>query len=442
MFIMKAGFYEKEITPPIGCDIPGYFNHRYSENIHDRLYARAVSIEANGNTVIMISLDAIRVPQSAYELAIAKIEKVIGISSENVLLAATHSHTAGAVSHGGEWKTPDEAYIEQVGHSAADCAIMAYRGMRDSEARFADGVVENQAFCRDYLMKDGNIRTNPSFHNPEIERVFGKSDPAFPVMFFFDTDGKPFGAITSFACHHDCKAGREISADYSGILSAEMKKALGHDFVNILFSGACGNINSWNPLSKTLRENPGFIEVGLALAEAELKLIKTAKTFPIENVSSAKGILPIKRREITKEKADEARWLLENVEFDNTKVNINDPENQMFKRVNAVSIIEMSEMPTEIDNCIQTLRIGDCTFYCLPGEIYAEYGLYMKEMSDTKHNMVVTIANKGVWGYVITPEVAGTTSYPAQLPDSPLVTEAGQMMADFALDLSKKLHKE
>lgn len=43
--MLKCAFYETEITPPLGCTIPGYFNTRYGSDVKDRLYAKAVVMD-------------------------------------------------------------------------------------------------------------------------------------------------------------------------------------------------------------------------------------------------------------------------------------------------------------------------------------------------------------------------------------------------------------
>lgn len=39
---MRCVFYEKEVTPPLGGDLVGYFTHRYAQDVEDRLYVKAV----------------------------------------------------------------------------------------------------------------------------------------------------------------------------------------------------------------------------------------------------------------------------------------------------------------------------------------------------------------------------------------------------------------
>lgn len=56
--MLKCAFYEKEITPPLGCHIPGYFSLRAATDVKDRLYARAMVIKSDDETVAIISVDA------------------------------------------------------------------------------------------------------------------------------------------------------------------------------------------------------------------------------------------------------------------------------------------------------------------------------------------------------------------------------------------------
>lgn len=439
---MKCGFYEREITPPIGDDIPGYSGPRFNTTIHDRLFVKAAAINTGDrieDTVILIVMDLISVPGALYKKALQKIEDLTQVPQKNILLAATHTHTGGPIYPDDEFRRYDAPWFESTTQSVADCAIMAYRSMQPAEAKFARGKVENQAFCRDYLLSNGEIRTNPGWHNPLIVRPWGKDDPEFPVLFFFDEAGKPFGAVTTFTCHHDCKSGTEISADYSGVLAREMKQTFGADFVNILFAGCCGNINSGNPMGEK-RKHKGFLEVGWALAAEERRLFNEAlEPITIDAVDAVKKVLPIKRREVTPERLKEAHWLLEYVPTDWYQLNIANAENIMFKRCKAEAIIKHAAKPELLPSMVQVLKIGELAFFALNAEIYAEYGLQIKEKSTAKYTMVCAYANMGAGGYVPTPDVFDMPVYPAQLPSSPLVPEAGQMITDFALEIAKEV---
>ena len=444
--MLKVGFYEKEITPPLGDDIPGYAGPRNSTSIHDPMFSRAVAIrtgDAVHECVIMISVDIIYIPPVIYDGVIAKVEKWTSVPQKNIMIAATHTHTGGPVYEDGEFRVLDDAWTEITTQSTADAAIMAFQRMVDATARYASEDVHGLAFCRDYVMKNGEIRTNPGWHNPDIVKPAGKTDPAFPALFFFDTENRPMGAITSFACHHDCKSGTELSADYSGVLSGYMKDYLGRSFVNILLQGFCGNVNAGNPLSETQPTEPAFIRLGERLFQAEKELYERADTLEINAVYAEKRVLPIKRREISPEVVEEHKWVLENVPNDWYQMDISKNENQMFKRTHAVSIIRLSESPEFHAAYIQVVRLGnDVSIYALPGEMYTEYGLYIKEKSPTKYNLLSGTALKGLDGYVPTFDLYDSNSYAVALGSADYVAKTGQQMADKAIEIAMEIEEQ
>ena len=55
--MLKCGFYESDITPPLGCSIPGYFRKRLGEDVRDRLYAKAACISDGKTEVAILSVD-------------------------------------------------------------------------------------------------------------------------------------------------------------------------------------------------------------------------------------------------------------------------------------------------------------------------------------------------------------------------------------------------
>lgn len=439
---MKCGFYEREITPPIGDDIPGYNGPRFNTTIHDRLFVKAAAINTGDrieDTVILIEMDLLMSNDTIYDIALQKIEDLTQVPQKNILLAATHSHTGGPVMGDTEFRKIDRSWLAITAQSVADCAIMAFRTMQPAEARIMDGRVEGQNFCRDFVLSDGTMRTNPGFHNPLILHPLDETDPAMPVVFFHDAQGKPFGALVNFACHHDCKSGTEISADYSGVLAREMKKAYGMDFVNLFISGACGDLVETNPLAAERRKRKGFLDIGYALAEKEQEFYNQTVPMNLDKVDAVKKVLPVPRRQVTPEQLEEAHWLLENVPTDWYQLNIANPENTMFKRCKAEDIIAHNEKPKNLPVMVQVIKLGDLAIYALPGEVYNRYGRFIKAHSKARYNMICTLAGRGLYCYIPTPEVFGSNIYPAQLPSSRLIPEGGQMMADFALEIAQEV---
>ena len=98
---MRVGFYEKDITPPLGSMITGYFNPRYATGIKEKLCAKSMVIESEGTLFSYTAVDVCNIPPDAMRDIIHGISEKTGISSDHVLVSATHCHTGQQNIHPG-----------------------------------------------------------------------------------------------------------------------------------------------------------------------------------------------------------------------------------------------------------------------------------------------------------------------------------------------------
>jgi len=82
---------------------------------------------------------------------------------------------------------------------------------------------------------------------------------------------------------------------------------------------------------------------------------------------------------------------------------------------------------------IQVLRIGDAFLVGLPGELFVEYGLEIKQRASGRA-FVASMANGELQGYITTPDAIG---YEANL--SMFKPGAGAILVEAALGLIEKL---
>ncbi len=449
--MLKAGFYEKEITPPLGYPMPGYFGVRLATGVRDRLYAKAMALQLDGNTVITIALDGISTSDALCDPVLERIEKIIGVKRENVLIAATHTHTGHPRVVNSEMKTNAndstgedyEAYFHILRCLMADAAILAYQRMENATVKYASSIEKGLTFNRNYKMKDGSIRTNPGIGNPDIVEPFGKVDEEFSMLYFINEEGKVFGSLSSFACHHDSIGGQpdgwRYSSDFSGILAKNMKKEFGDDFVSVFFQGACGNLNhiDVNRKEKVL-PHPRYLDIGNQLSEAAINNFKRAEDLKVEKVESAKKYVDINRMTITDEEIEEAKHLIATVPKGGV-VDIGKPDSIEYKRANAETLLKKAELPLVMPVCVQAIRIGECMLFAFLGEPYTEYGISVKEKSPAKVNMVATLANGGRSCYLATKDAFGSQIYEAQLGSRVYEEAAGEKIVDFAITLANEL---
>jgi len=247
--MFKCAFYEREITPPLGCDIPGYGSVRRGSDVKDRLMAKALVISNGDEIFAFITVDACSLYFEVRNEIAKRVSERTPIKMENVLVAAIHTHTGIPDKYR---HYDDAAFEEQKGYFdvfpklIADCAILAYKRLTESTLTFGVGDVKGISFCRDYIMKNATPRTNPGRLNSDIICPASPIDTELPVLFVKDASGRPMGAVIAFACHLDCVDGTEYSGDIASEISKRLKNLYGYDFVTLFFMGTAGDINHFN----------------------------------------------------------------------------------------------------------------------------------------------------------------------------------------------------
>ena len=158
--MLQAGFYEKNITPPLGCHIPGFFVPRIADDVLADLYARAAVVYDGKEKVAMLALDMCTVNSKMTNAIIERAHEFTGIKKENILICATHLHT-GAPTDKDTFIEPDLPYVDYMIRLAADAITLADIMLKPVTAKYAQGHVDSIAFVRNYNMNGGFVMTNP-----------------------------------------------------------------------------------------------------------------------------------------------------------------------------------------------------------------------------------------------------------------------------------------
>lgn len=438
--MLKCGFAECDITPILGSIVPGQFHVRYSSGIKDNLYTKATVLDNGTDILAVIAIDALFVEESSVKSIREKINKLIGIPKTNIMVSATHIHSGGPVCSWGDYIKKDATYIEHMINKSVDAAVIAYKKAKPAQISFGVGTENGISFNRRFLMKDGTVRTHAKRNDPNIDKPAGPIDPDVTIARIDDEEGNLMGVITNFACHLDVVGGDEYSGDYPGELSRMLKKTYGDNIVSIFITGTCGNINHNDATGKFVSTKNHYIRMGKVLAGEVIKTLE--KTVPSSNLTlaSKSHTIEIAVRQPSKEDLDKAKALLEN-----TKGNCNDlannPGANLVECFYAKEAIRMSIEKEETVNVeVQVLKIGDLSITGLPGEIFVEFGLDIKERSASKYNMVNSLTN-GIYGYIPIREAFAQGGYEPRLcATSRLEPEAGYKMADSAVDLLSKIN--
>lgn len=413
---MKCGFYEKEITPPLGISVPGYFCARPAYDVWDKLYAKAAVFTGSNGSVAVLILDAVQVKEAFCRKVTERIVEMTDIPADAIVIAATHTHYGipfgDSVAEGGPYiNEPDNDYLKVLERLAADTVILAWKHQEECALEYAMGWEEKVAFVRDYVMKDGTVRTNPSSRRvPDVLRPYDSNDPETPVLLAKNADGKLLGCLFTHTCHQDTVGNWVISGDYSSEVSRQLKAAYGQDFVSVYMAGCCGDINHCDPLGGTKRS---YIEIGREVSEA-VKAAIDEKRVPVagEQVAFLRREVPIFRRKADPEFLENCRRKLAGEEVD-------------VDMGWAISVAgyEDRNLPDEVNQPVQILRIGEVWFFALPGEVYHVFGQRIRAAIPGE-KWLITELNGTESSYMPIPEVFGTDVYPEKLSDGSFLEPA------------------
>jgi neutral ceramidase len=439
----QAGVAVVEITGPKGYRMSGYFNERFNTGTKDPLYAKALVFRQGDRRAALVICDLIGISPAAASEARKLASTKTGISVEHIAIAATHSHTgplyfgelreyfhARAVAKHGRDPQEEVVYGDVLVGKLVEAISLAQAAL--APVTIDVGTIEEKrlSFNRRFHMKDGSVRFNPGQQNADIVRVAGPIDPDVGIVRLRSVGESPkdLAALVVFALHLDTLGGTDYSADYPGVLQAELRKSLGGEFVSLFGAGTCGDINHVDVSIKGRRTTA---EIGTLLAETVAGgLPKLARvTEPSLAVARAAVEVPLQRYS-----AEEIARAKERMDKVGTK------ELTFLEQVEATKIVDLQlRKGNTIALEVQAIRLSrDVAIVTLPGEVFVELGLEIKRTSPFKTTLVMELTNDTP-AYIPTRRAFLEGSY--EVVNSRIESGGGEAMVEAAGKLLKELAK-
>lgn len=404
---LKAGAARSNITPHLGCHIAGYFNDRLAENIADELLAKTIVLECCDTSLAFCVLDLIVATREQMDVAKTRAHELTGIPKENIFMSCTHTHFGP--SPAGIFNVPgEEAYMQWAMERAGDSIKRAQNALRPAELAHNSASLPEETHNRRWVMKDGSVQMNPGFLNPDMMRPAGPTDPEVGLLVVRDLEANPIAALANYSLHYvGGPYAEQISADYFGYFDRALQRLAGGDFVAIMANGFCGDINNCD-FTRPAPEYPDpFYQarrvanrVAAAAYDAWLD-IRTYDRAPA--LAAATEEVTFVRRVPSPEELAAAKELRESV---------NDPSDAEW--VYAGEMLGVNEEPVTRPTPVMAARVGDLGIVGLPGEIFVEYGLQIKQQSPFARTFTVELANDYI-GYCPTDKALGEGSYETRL---------------------------
>jgi hypothetical protein len=437
---LQAGISVVDITPPVPYRMSGYFRERLSTGVANRLFAKAVVFGQGKEKAAMVFCDIIGLSP----VVSANVRRIAsdraGISADNIVITATHTHTGPlywgalrdhfhdkAVVESGSDAHEQVDYPSKLTEGIVEAICKANADVKPASLRTGKTVQEGLSFNRRFHMKNGTVRFNPGVLNPDIVRVAGPIDPEVGMVFIYDaTKRQPVGAIVNFALHLDTVGGSEYAADYPYYLEKTLREEYGEKFVLFFGTGTCGDINH---IDVTRRERLKTDEIGTTLGKTVISNSDKLRGCPYVKLAAMSVTADVPLQEFSDE---EIAWARENVNKVGTR------ELSFIEQVTAYKILARQSRPGgTIGLEVQVVRLSrDIAMVFVPGEVFVDIGLEIKRRSPFAETLVVELSQDAP-GYIPTRKAFDEGSY--ETVNSRIAPGGGEAMTEVAVSMLKRL---
>lgn len=365
---LQIGTAKVNITPPVGLPLAGY-GARTSTGIHDPILARALAISDGQNTVVIVSVDLLAVTDDLFHAVYQKVHAAIPLPEENLLIAATHTHSGPGTLGKRFWETLasgpyNDGMFEMTTDGTARAVIEAYQHLRP--ATVAYGRADAGGFILNRMIKDG------------------PTDPELSFLVFKTPEGRPIAYLVNFSAHPTLlrSTNRLLSGDFPAVVSRILEEPNEQDKVMALYtSGAVADQRALPPKGNGVFERAE--RMGRELAE---------------RVLSASAHLPSQDR----------------VEASSGRIPLELPPPQIKINASRRLPIWMGSALLDRSTSIQVVRIGRTLLLAVPCDLGSEIGRSLKQYARARgfDLIVVGFANDYI-GYVVSGKYYSSPAYEA-----------------------------
>ncbi len=436
---VRIGVGSVEISPPLGAPMAGYYSARGCTGHHDPLHATAMVIEKDGQRAALVALDLITTTKELVAAVRESVGTNTGIPADAVMISASHTHTGPSIRTTGRdaedlasASAEVRTYLQELPDRIASAVELAANDLTVARLEASVGTAPGVAFCRRFHMTDDTIGWNPSKLSDRIVRPAGPTDDDVPVVIVRSTKNDPIAVYLNFAMHLDTVGGTEVSADYPGPTAELLRRALGSELTTLFTIGCAGDINHrdvhWSDRQKGINE---ATRIGTHLCSATLHAIRNAKPVREGPLKHARQMVELRPSPYT---SDDATWAQETGRRKREGENVAFLDQVRAGRISDVQALDGQPMYGEV----QVITLGeDLAWVGLPGEIFVELGMAIKQASPFKQTMIAELSGGSV-GYVPTRAAYAQGNY--EVVSARVGEGSGERLVEVALKMLRQLH--
>ena len=399
---LQLGAAKAVITPPVGSELSGFIARSAPmAGVHDELYARALVFagEDTAERAALVTLDVIDLNATTVAAIRQRAAALTGIPGERIGVTCTHTH-GGPATLAGRWLgRADDAYLDVLAQIAAGAVAQAAQ---------LEPVVLTYACGHEATV--GKNRRVPG----------GVIDPIVPVLRFQRPDGTVVALLVNYACHPVTLGPDNLlaTADYPGYVIRTLE-AIYPGALALFATGCCGQINTghtardgtfgrglaWRTYGEAQRL--GRAVAGAATQAAE-QAAREAVALPIAPQAIQPAAVQIARRTVAMPllpvaapveiAAQMAQWEVERARL-TREGGASGEIGQYTVWLEWADALLARQLPVAIEAEVQIITLGEVALVLLPGEMFVEFGLAIKERAAPRPIITLAYAN-GTPGYI------------------------------------------
>jgi hypothetical protein len=479
---LSIGWAVTSITPDKAVDLRGQFPARISEGILDPVTATVLAIESGQGTssvkATLVSVDLVSVEMELLDAVRAKLKDSPGINTDNIIMNATHTHTAPFCS-------PDNSTMTRYGIELDVIAPSDYLDFAASQISAAikkawsekkpggisyglgHAVVGHNRLRVDFTGKSllyGNTNI------PEFSHMEGYEDHSVNLLYTWDQNSKLTGIVVNVPCPSQATEGMyQISADYWHDTRVEIHKRLGEGIYILPQCGAGGDQSPHILLGGKAEDRMQKLMFGDSISTGRQGMARR-KQIAVRIADAVTSVLPymknviewspvmnyqkldveLSRRLIGLEDVNKAvkeskEWqakydnllkeIKNNPSYKEKKRWYTDVTNSYRRLTRGQSVkdrFELEKVQPKMPIEIHVLRLGEIAMATNPFELYLDFGIRMKGRSPAVQTFLVNLSN-GSFGYLPPKRSTAGGSYGAEPASTLIGPEGGQELVEATL---------
>ena len=382
--VFSAGAARADITPPVGTCLYGYAPDWHSDSVHDPLDATALAVRQNGETALLISVTVGDLQTELSDEVREKVSQKTGVPAGNILIAATHTHSAPNVSGAEGWGEVDRPYVDSIflpGIIKASCEAVS--SLEPAEIAYST-VRSEVGVNRRQQMPDGSINFG---QNP-----WGSFDPDMTFIAVRGTESKKgIINIIHYGCHGTAGGqNKEISRDWSGGMCDRVENLTGT--LTAFWNGTVGDTGPRLTNGSTVVDCSYIEELGAVAAFDAMRAYRLLGQYRSGELKIFRGTVKLPYKPMPA--LETIRERLKDYKNPGNLTNISALIYKHLRDVEAF-LTEGGEMPQAKEIPTTLVSLGEALFVPVPFEVFSGISLRLREYLKSRftHTLVLSNAN-------------------------------------------------